>query len=462
MNQKSALKKIKNKKFLKVCETIVSEMKRLKIPGVSVGVYHDGKEYSAGFGVTSVENPLPVTPDTLFQTGSISKTFTGTIFMRLVEQGKVDLDAPVRTYLPKLKLADKEVAERVTLRHLLTHTSGWIGDYFNDYGNGDDALEKMLRDIAKLEQVTPLGKIFSYNNAGFNIAGRVVEVVTGKPFEQAARELLLDPLGLDMTYYFPDDVMLTHRFVVGHHKEGKQVRVSRPWAIGRAGAPVGGVISTVVDLLTYARFHMGDGVSASGEKILSVKSLRQMRKPQYPATGFDKIGLTWFMRNTGGLDIFTHGGATHGQIAGLYFIPEKDFALAVLTNEEDGRLITKAALKQALQVYFKIDTPGPTLLDMPEDALREYEGNYELPLTAFELKLKKGHLVLYDKPRGGFPTPDSPPLPASPPMRMAFYDKDKIIMLDEPLKDSLGEFLRDADGKLQYFRLSSRVHKKLD
>ena len=462
MNQKSALKKIKNKKFLKVCETIVAEMKRLKIPGVSIGIYHNGKEYTAGFGVTSLENPLPVTPDTLFQTGSISKTFTGTIFMRLVEQGKVDLDAPVRTYLPKFKMADKEVAERVTLRHLLTHTGGWIGDYFNDYGNGDDALGRMLRDIAKLEQVTPPGEVWSYNNAGFNIAGRIVEVVTGKPFEQAAKELVLNPLGLDMTYYFPDDVMITHRFAVGHHKEGKKVKVSRPWAIGRAGAPVGGVISTVVDLLTYARFHMGDGKTAGGEKILLVKNLREMRKPLYPATGFDQIGLTWFIRKADDLEVITHSGATNGQIAGLYFIPEKDFALAILTNEEDGRLVTKTAFKRALQIHFEIDTPDPTHMEMTGQALHEYEGNYELPMSAFELKLKKGHLVLYDKPRGGFPTPDSPPLPASPPMRMAFYETDKIIMLDEPMKGSLGEFLRDADGKLKYFRLSSRVHKKLD
>jgi len=290
----------------------------------------------------------------------------------------------------------------------------------------------------------------------------VVEAATGMPFEQAARELVLDPLGMDKTFYFPDDVMITHRFVVGHHIKDKKVKVSRPWAIGRAGAPVGGVISTVKDLLTYARFHMGDGRSTGGQKLLSVKSLRAMRKPQHPATGFDHIGLTWFIRNTGGLDIYTHGGATHGQIAGLYFIPEKDFALAVLTNGEDGRLVTKAALKSALQIYFEIDPPAPTFLDMPEETLRTYEGNYELPMTAFELKLNKGYLVLYDKPRGGFPTPDSPPLPAYPPMRLAFYDKDKIIMLDEPMKDSLGEFLRDADGALQYFRLSSRVHKKLD
>ena len=352
MNQKSALKKIKNAKFLKVCETIVSEMKRLKIPGVSIGIYHNGKEYTAGFGVTSLENPLPVTADTLFQTGSISKTFTGTIFMRLVEAGKIELDAPVRTYLPKFKMADKDVAEKVTIRHLLTHTGGWIGDYFNEYGNGDDALEKMLRDIAKLEQVTPLGELWSYNNAGFNIAGRVVEMVTKKPFEQVAQEMLLDPLGLGMTFYFPDDVMITHRFVVGHHKQDKKVKVSRPWAIGRAGAPVGGVISTVKDLLTYARFHMGDGKSASGEEVLSAKSLEQMRTPLYPATGFDQIGLTWFIRNAEGLNIISHGGATNGQIAGLYFIPEKQFALAILTNGEDGRLITKAALKQAMKVYF--------------------------------------------------------------------------------------------------------------
>ncbi len=462
MNRKRSLKKIKDPKFLKLCESIVAEMKRLKIPGVAIGVYHNEKEYTAGFGVTSIENPLPVTPDTLFQTGSISKTFTGTIFMRLLEAGKVDLDAPVRTYLPKFKLADQDVAEKVTIRHLLTHTGGWIGDYFNDYGNGDDAQEKMVRDIAKLEQVTPLGELWSYNNTGFNIAGRIVEVVTGKPFEQAAQEMILDPLGMHMTFYFPDDVMITHRFVIGHHKDGKKVKVSRPWAIGRAGAPVGGVISTVKDLLTYARFHMGDGRSTSGEQILSDASLNQMRTPLYPASGFDNIGLTWFIRDKEGLNIVSHGGATNGQIAGLYFIPEKQFALAVLTNSEDGRMVTKAALKAAVKIYLDVDLFSPKPIEVPKEELHEYVGNYELPLLAFELKLKKGHLVIHEKPRGGFPKPDSPSLPPAPPMRMAFYEKDKAFVLDEPMKNMLGEFLRGTDGSLQYFRLSSRVRKKID
>jgi CubicO group peptidase (beta-lactamase class C family) len=366
MNQKSSLKKIKSTKFLKVCETIVSEMKRLKVPGVAIGIYHNDKEHTAGFGVTSVENPLAVTADTLFQTGSISKTFTGTILMRLVEEGKVDLDAPVHTYLPKFKLADKEVAEKVTVRHLLTHTGGWIGDYFNDFGNGDDALAKMVRDIAKLEQVTPLGEVWSYNNTGFNVAGRVVEVLTDKPFESVAKEMILDPLGMDMTFYYPDDILITHRFVVGHYKEGKKVEVARPWAIGRAGSPVGGVISTVKDLLTYARFHMGDGKSSSGEKLMSVKSLKQMRKPLHSASGFDKIGLTWFIRDAEGVNLVSHGGATNGQIAGLYFVPEQQFALAVLTNSEDGRAITGTALKRALKVYLGVDLLIPKPIETPK------------------------------------------------------------------------------------------------
>src|SRR5215213_3644320 len=131
---------ITDPKFRRISKKIVSEMKRLRVPGVAVGIYHKGNEFTAGFGVTSLEHPLPVIADTLFQTGSISKTFTGTLLMMLVEQGKVDLDAPVRKYIRDFKVKDKQVSKKVTVRHLLTHMGGWVGDYFNDFGNGDDAL----------------------------------------------------------------------------------------------------------------------------------------------------------------------------------------------------------------------------------------------------------------------------------------------------------------------------------
>ncbi len=134
--------------FKKISRKIVSEMKRLDVPGVALGIHQKGQEFSAGFGITSVEHPLPVTVNTLFQTGSISKTFTGTAIMMLVEQGKVDLDAPVKKYIKDFKVQDQEVTRKVTVRQLLTHMGGWVGDYFNDFGNGDDALDRMVKDIA--------------------------------------------------------------------------------------------------------------------------------------------------------------------------------------------------------------------------------------------------------------------------------------------------------------------------
>ena len=180
------------------------------------------------------------------------------------------------------------------------------------------------------------------------------------------------------------------------------------------------------------------------------------------ASGFDRIGLTWFIRDVGGVNVINHGGATHGQLAGLYFIPERQFALAVLTNSEDGRSITGGALKGALKAFLDVDQRIAKPVETPVEELEEYAGKYELPLLAYELKLENGQLLLHETPRGGFPTPDSPPLPAPPPMRTAFYAKDKLIVLDEPMKNAYGEFLRRPDGSLQYLRLSSRVLKKID
>lgn len=255
MNRKRTLKKIKDPKFLKLCQTAVAEMRRLKIPGSSVGVYANGKETIAGFGKTSCEHPLPLTPETLFQIGSNTKPMVATAIMRLVESGSLDLDTPVKTYLPKLKLKNKAATEGVTIRHLLNHTAGWEGDYFNDFGWGDDLLRKMVASLSKLNQMTPLGEIWSYNNAAFYILGYLIEVITGKPFHAAMRELVFEPLGMSMSAFFPDDRIVTGRYAVGHDLIKKRVRVSRPWNIPRAEEPAGGVLAPAHDLLTFALPH---------------------------------------------------------------------------------------------------------------------------------------------------------------------------------------------------------------
>src|SRR5919108_4145309 len=119
-------------------------MRKTGTPGVAVGILLAGRAYGGGFGITSIAAPAPVDEQTLFQIGSTSKTFTATAVLRLVERGDLDLDAPVRRYLRDLRLKDPQVARTVTLRHLLTHTAGWVGDYFADTGRGDDALARVI------------------------------------------------------------------------------------------------------------------------------------------------------------------------------------------------------------------------------------------------------------------------------------------------------------------------------
>ena len=448
---------ITDTKFRKISKKIVSEMRRLEVPGVAVGIYYKGKEVTYGFGITSVENPLPITPDTLFQTGSISKTYTGTLLMMLVEQGKVDLDAPVRKYIKDFKLSDESVAKKVTVRHLLTHMGGWVGDYFNDFGNGDDALDRMVKDIAKLPQIQPLGTIWSYNNAGFNVASHIIEIVTKKTYEQAAQDMLLGPLGLKMTFFYPSDILFTHRFVVGHQKVKGKVEVARPWAIGRAGNGVGGVVSTVGDLLKYARFHMSNGK----KNVISGKSLRTMRVPQADAGPRGMMGITWFIRDAGKFKVYAHGGATHGQQADLFYIPEKDFACAILTNSDNGGIITAGLFGLALETYFNVELKSPEPIDVPVKELKKYTGRYKIGTECFDIKVKGKYLMYHHIPLGGFPTPDTPPGHALPPVRFQFYDADKLIGLDEPYNGALADIIRDDQGRVEYFRVGGRAHKRI-
>ena len=127
--------------FRELDERIEAAMARYHVPGVAVGVFWQGHEHLKGFGVTNVDHPLPVDAETVFRIGSTTKTFTATAMMRLAEQGKVDLAAPARRYLPDLKLAD-ETAASVTIRQLLNHSAGWMGDDYGDFGRGEDAIAR--------------------------------------------------------------------------------------------------------------------------------------------------------------------------------------------------------------------------------------------------------------------------------------------------------------------------------
>ena len=432
-------------------------MERYHVPGVAIGMLRAGAVELESFGVTSVENPLPVDGDTLFQIASVTKTMTATVIMRLVERGALDLDAPVRRYIPAFRLRDAAAQERATVRHLVTHTGGWLGDCFADFGNGDDALERYVAARAELEQITPLGEIWHYSNSSFTLLGRLIEVVTGKTFEDATRELLFVPLGMTKSCFSANEA-ITHRVAVGHVIVDEKPTVARPWAFPRATTPVGGIVSTANDLMRYARFHLGDGTAPDGARLLSRASVDLMRTPLADADLDRKVGVSWFVRTVGGVRLQYHGGVAIGQQGVLMLAPDRGEAVTVQTNSARGGLLHQDVTTWWQRQRLDLKVPEPVYIELDKTRYTEYADRYLAELSDAELELSDTGLVYRTFSHNKLGVQPKPPDP--PPSRVAFTSDARFTLLDGPLKDTRGEFLRGPDGRVRYMRVGGRVYRR--
>jgi len=440
-------------------EMVKASMERHAVPGAALGIYDGGVEHTEGFGVTSVENPLPVDPDTIFQIGSITKTVTATTIMVLSERGMLDLDEPVRNYLPELRLADEEVARKVTTAHLLTHLGGWVGDVFEDTGSGEDALEKIVKRLANTPQLTPLGEVWSYNNSGFYVAGRVVEVVSGKAYEVAVRELVLSPLGMNKSFFFPGEVM-AHRFAMGHLVRDGEPSVGRSWALPRNFAPAGGLASSAKDQVRYARFHLGS--VRDDTEILGELSLRRMRRAWVSGEGDDEQGLAWKLSEVGGSRFVAHSGDTIGQNSTLWMVPENDFAFVLLTNADRGDLVCEEVSRWVRREFLDVEEEEPEPMEVARGVLEEFAGRYMLGGTGDAIVLRvEGAALRFEEAYGDrsalSETEPEPP----PPARARFYARDRIILVDGPHRGARAEFLRGPQGRIRWLR-TGRVYARQD
>lgn len=445
--------------------------KGLEVPGAAAGVYLEGRATFAFHGVTSVENPLPVDERTLFQFGSIGKTYTAAAVLRLVEQGRIDLGAPVRTYVPELRLKDTGVADRVTVLHLFNHTAGWAGDVFDDTGDGDDAVAKYVELMATLDQVSPLGATVSYNNASLSLAGRVIEKLTGKVYEQAIRDLVLEPLGLRDTWFFPNDVM-TRRFVVGHtrHRSGR-LTVARPWAMPRGGNPAGGMVATAADQIAWARFHLGGGSAPDGSLVLSRATVLQMQEPTTGLPGLpgsasdDRIGISWFLRDVEGERLVEHGGSTIGQHANFVMVPAREFAVISMTNcDPNGSQLNKLLADWALEHYLGLKERAPELRALDDDTLSEYVGRYETIEAVCDITALDGRLVarVETKPevKAALQEPDDEPEdePAELlPLAIVEGEGEPFVVTGGSDRGERGHFSRSSDGLVSGVHLYGRL-----
>ena len=441
-------------RFEQIATLITQKMAEYGVPGVAFGVLKDGQLLTRGFGVTNLDDVRPVTPDTIFPIASISKTFTATAVMRLVEQGKLELDAPVQRFLPGFRVQDEAHGRAVTVAHLLTHTPGWEGQTTAE-DRGALTLQTFAESFGKYPKLADPGEVWSYNNAGFTLAGRLIEIASGQSIQNAFRTLVFEPIGLTRSFTRVEDVA-TWPLAVAHRGQPGQQTVVRPFSRS-ASVAAGGVYSTVNDLLAFARFHMSDGTGQENKPVLKKETLALMRTPRVKKAGTDEeMGLGWHLRKVGGVMTAAHGG-TLSHILLLELVPERNLAFTILTNHVDGWKLIQDVERATLRILegMELDpamaighrglnetmTAPPILSKQPDPV--SYLGEYRRPPTnsVNRVTVKDGQLMLDNNP-------------------IAFYGPDRAVVTSGNSRGNPIEFVRDKSGMVRWVRYVGRIAKK--
>jgi CubicO group peptidase (beta-lactamase class C family) len=378
---------------------------RHDVPGAAVAVLHDGRLHEAAAGVINLGSGVPATPDTLFPFGSVSKVLTATIALRLVEQGEIDLDAPVRRYVPDFKPRDAVFGDAITVRHLLTHSSGLVGTIFRDTGWGEDSLARQVTLINGYPPFHRPGALLSYCNSGMVLLGRLIECVSGCNWHEAFRARFAEPLGLDSVVTRPE-FALRFRTAVGHVRDPKTGQWAvEPQPFAFAGhAPAGSTpAGRARDLLVVARLYLDGGIGPDGTPYISAPLAAEALRPQIesPVSQLSAgWGLGWALYDWNGTRLIGHDGATIGTTAFLRVHPERRLAVALMTNVPLGLLVYEDVMGAIFQSLAGVWEPGiparaPDFMPDPE----RYRATYEDFTYRLDLESEAGRLWLRAEPR---------------------------------------------------------------
>lgn len=386
---------------------------RFNVPALSVAILFDNDVYSAASGILNVNTGVEATTDSIFQIASISKVFTASLIMQLVDEGRLDLDAPVKQYLSDFTLADSVAAEKITVSHLLNHTSGIPGDFIgNNSSTEQNAIERYIDRCSALNLVHPPGKRYSYSNAGYNIAGRVIEVILGTTWFDAIEERIFKPLGMKQAVAHPSQV-IRHRVAVGHVLGGDS---NGHWVIPEdvyfpiCWAPSGSVLTlSASDLITFAQAHLDYGKTKRGAAWLSEKSTSLMQKarielPPFSPMSSTHCGLGWHLMQGNHPTFIGHYGSGPGQKSILQLMPEHNFAIAAIHNSSNPALIPTLLDELALGlVGIELHTSSPKVRKYIPVHLENLLGTYETILSRIIVANEGNQLVIRLTPRLDLP-----------------------------------------------------------
>jgi CubicO group peptidase (beta-lactamase class C family) len=370
------------------------------IPSAVIGVLDGGRTTELAVGVASTVSGRPATPDTAYQIGSMTKTWTALAFLQLVGEGRVGLDDPVRDLLPGFRVADPGTTARVTPRHLLQHTSG-IEESYGSPGEGDDVLRRMVAAAADAPQVHPLGATHGYSAAlGYAVLARILEVADDRPWDEVVRARLFEPLGLTRTTTRPGGAD-RERTATGHllRSLDEGPFPSPVPHLPRAFGPGGGITSTAGEVLAMAHLLLDGGRAVDGTRVVPGELVAEMVSSRVPVPDPYVLGAEWglgvVVDDWQGQAVLASDGSTIGQHARLRVLPERGLAVVMLTNGGPRTGFFRAVFDEVLT---DLGAPPVPALPEPDPGLvldpARYVGAYARPGTRFEVTVEGRDLHL--------------------------------------------------------------------
>jgi CubicO group peptidase (beta-lactamase class C family) len=332
---KPALAQVAPANFDAVDDYIRNRMKELRIPGAAlVIVQGDQIIHLTAFGVADSSGRL-VTPQTPFFTGSTGKSFTALAIMQLVEADKINLDAPVQTYLPWFRVADKKASEVITVRQLLNMVSGIpqaIGQkQIANTDLSDSAIENNVRALAKIELIAPPGERYEYSNANYVTLGMIIQAVTGQSYETYIREHIFQPLDMQNSFTSKADAQ-QHGLAVGYQKWFGIPVASPNLPFSRGSLPAGQLTMSIEDFGHYLIAQLNGG-SYQGVSVLSPTGIARLHHPDVPMPGSTHFyAMGWEVQHFQDVEVIRHTGAVPGYTTDMFLVPEKNLAVALVMN----------------------------------------------------------------------------------------------------------------------------------
>lgn len=330
-------------------------LKTFDVPGIAIAIVKDGKVVATkGFGVRQLGNPAPVTDKTLFEIASNSKAFTAAGLAQLVDEGKLGWDDPVTKHLPSFQMADAYVTHTMTVRDLLVHRSG-LG-----LGAGDllwwptttFSTDEIIDRLRHVKLATSFRNNYAYDNLLYIVAGKIIAQKSGKSWEEATRERILAPLGMNGTTTNVDQMLKAADYSAPHSKINGKAAVVKPMPVQNAVGAIG-IQTNAEDIAKWMQVLLNEGQLENGKQLFSAKQAREMwtqqtpikisePKPALAATkpNFSAYGLGFQLRDYRGRKIAMHGGALQGFYSRIVMVPEEKLGVAIFTNAENGPAMT--------------------------------------------------------------------------------------------------------------------------